>query len=227
MAIDGKMVTFAANGGTADGYLAEPETPGRHRAVVVVQEWWGLDDHIKDLCRRLASEGYVALAPDHYHGRVAEEPSDAMKLAMELDLDQATAEMRGAVNFLKARDDVGAVGIVGFCMGGRLSFLAACRIPQLDAAIVFYGRGPDDESEIRNITAPVLGLYAEDDPNITPKVPAVSAAMAAAGKSFTYHIYPGTHHAFFNDTRPQIYNREAADDAWKWSLRFFRQHLAA
>ncbi|MFN8535220.1 MAG: dienelactone hydrolase family protein [Dehalococcoidia bacterium] len=223
-----QMVTFAANGGTVDAYVAEPAGLGPHRGVVVVQEWWGLDDHIKDVARRLAAEGFVAVAPDHYHGQIAAEPNEAMKLRMRLKEETAVAEMRGAVDYLKGRGDVGdvgGVGIVGFCLGGWLSFLAATRIPDLGAAVVFYGRAPE-EQDLAAITAPVLGLYAEDDPNITPNVPSVSAAMAAAGKNFTYHIYPGTHHAFFNDTRPEIFDADAARDSWRWVLRFFRQNLA-
>ena len=225
MANPGTMVTFPANGGTVDAFVAEPSSPGPHRGVVVVQEWWGLEEHIKDVARRFAAEGFVAVAPDHYHGKIAEEPNEAMKLRMELDEETAVAEMRGAVEYLKGRGDVRGIGIVGFCMGGWLSFLAATRIPDLGAAVVFYGRAPA-EAELAKVGCPVLGLYAEDDPNITPQVPAVSAALAAGGKAFTYHIYPGTKHAFFNDTRPQVYNAEAAQDAWKWTLRFFRQNLA-
>ena len=224
MANQGKLVTFPANGGTVDAYVAEPASPGPHRGVVVVQEWWGLEEHIKDVARRFAAEGFVAVAPDHYHGKIAEEPNEAMKLRMELDEETAIAELRGAVAYLKSRGDVRGVDIVGFCMGGWLSFLAATRLPDLSAAVVFYGRAPA-EAELAKVTCPVLGLYAEDDPNITPHVPAVSAAMAAAGKQFTYHIYPGTKHAFFNDTRPQVYHVEAAQDAWKWTLRFFRQNV--
>ncbi|GIW08818.1 MAG: carboxymethylenebutenolidase [Dehalococcoidia bacterium] len=224
MAEQGKMVTFPANGGTVDAYVAEPASPGPHRGVVVVQEWWGLEEHIKDVARRFAAEGFVAVAPDHYHGKIAEEPNEAMKLRMQLNEETAVAEMRGAVDYLKRRGDVQGIGIVGFCMGGWLSFLAATRIPDLGAAVVFYGRAPE-QTELAKVVCPVLGLYAEDDPNITPNVPAVSAAMAAAGKQFTYHIYPGTKHAFFNDRRPEIYNADAARDAWKWTLRFFRQNL--
>ncbi|MCS7002766.1 MAG: dienelactone hydrolase family protein [Dehalococcoidia bacterium] len=225
MAIHAQMVEFPVNGGTATGYLVAPDSPGTKPGVVVIQEWWGLNDHIKDVARRFAEEGFVAIAPDHYHGRVAEEPTDAMKLAMEIDYDKVVAEVSGAMTTLRNRGDVGKIGVVGFCMGGRITFLTACRNRGVGAAVVFYGRAPAEE-ELRNIEAPVLALYAEDDPNITPLAPQVSAQMAAAGKNFTYHVYPGTRHGFFNDDRPSTYHPEAAADAWRWTLRFFRQNLA-
>ncbi len=208
----------------AEGYLAVPDVAGTKPGVVVIQEWWGLDDHIKDVARRFAEEGYVAIAPDHYHGKVTDEPDEARKLAMELDLNSAIAEVRGAARILKARGDVAGVGVVGFCMGGRISFLSAARVPEVDATVVYYGAGPS-EQDIQNIKKPVLAFYAEDDPSVNPGIAATSAAMAAAGKNYTYHTYPGTHHAFFNDTRPQIYNAAAAADSWKWMLRYFRQNL--
>ncbi|MCL6647456.1 MAG: dienelactone hydrolase family protein [Chloroflexi bacterium] len=224
MEIQQGMVEFAANGGQASGYLARPAGEGRWRGVVVVQEWWGLEEHIKEVARRFAAEGFVALAPDLYHGRIAAEPDEARKLRMLLEEQTALAELRGAVDYLRALPEVTGVGIVGFCMGGWLAFLAATRIPSLAAAVVFYGRAPEP-SDLANLRVPVLALYAEDDPAITPHVPQVSATLAAAGIPFTYHIYPGTRHAFFNDTRPTTYHPAAAADAWRWTLRFFRQHI--
>lgn len=220
------MITFPANGGEGQGYLAVGPGGEKKPGVVVIQEWWGLDDHIKDVTERFAAAGFVALAPDLYHGQVATEPDEARKLAMELEVDHAIKEIAGAVKELASRDDVNGVGTIGFCMGGKLSFLAAARIPEVGAAVVCYGAGPAD-TDIAKIEVPVLGLYAEDDPNITPNVPNVSAAMAANGKSFTYNIYPGTHHAFFNDMRPEIYNAEASADLWKWSTRFIRQNVTS
>jgi carboxymethylenebutenolidase len=226
MANSTSNVEFPANGGTVPGYLAKPEGNGPFPGVVVIQEWWGLDDHIKDVARRYAEEGFVAVAPDLYHGKVATEPNDAQKLAMEMDQDRAGVEIAGAVKYLLGRPDVGKVGVTGFCMGGRLSFLAAYRTPEASAIVPFYGASPEPWSQMANITAPVLAFYAEDDPNITPKVPQVAAAMADAGKDFEYTIYPGTHHAFFNDDRPHTYSAEASADTWKRALAFFRDKLS-
>lgn len=226
MAITTADVEFPANGGTTPGYLAKPEGSGPFPGVVVIQEWWGVDNHIKDVVRRYAEEGFVAVTPDLYHGKVALEPNDAQKLAMELNQDYAGVEIGGAVKYLHSMPEVGKVGVTGFCMGGRLSFLAAYRIPDVSAVVPFYGASPEPWSQMQNITAPVLAFYAEDDPNITPKVPAVAAAMAEAGKDFEYTIYPGTHHAFFNDDRPHTYNAEASADTWKRTLAFFREKLA-
>jgi carboxymethylenebutenolidase len=153
-AVRGEMVAFPSNGEAAPGYLARPETDGPFPSVVVIQEWWGLEEHIKDVARRLFAEGFVALAPDLYHGRVATEPDEARKLAMGMQLDVALRDIQGAIAFLKRRevsprrgefeggDDVAPkkVGVVGFCMGGSLTLRAAARSADVDAAAPFRAR---------------------------------------------------------------------------------------
>lgn len=222
----GTMVTFPSNGGETPGYLALPSTtpaPG----IVVIQEWWGLEPHIRDVTDRFAAEGFVALAPDLYHGKVATEPDEARKLAMELEYDRAVAEIIAAARYLLNRAEVRGpkVGVVGFCMGGGLSLLSACRSDLFGAAVVFYGRNPNPIEQVRSLTCPLLGLYGEADQGIPPtEVERLRQALQEAGKQFELHIYPNAPHAFFNDTRAS-YRPEAAIDAWRRTLAFFRQHL--
>ncbi|MER3398492.1 MAG: carboxymethylenebutenolidase [Chloroflexota bacterium] len=222
-----ELVEFPVNGGTCPGYLARP-AEGTHPGVVVIQEWWGLEEHIKDVARRFAREGFVALAPDLYHGKVTSEPDEARKLAMELNRQRALLEVRRAVAYLKAHPGVAPkkVGVIGFCMGGGLALLTAIYEPELDAAVVFYGRNPDPIDLVAQIRCPLLGIYGEADQGIPPsEVERLGEALKRYGKQFELHIYPGAPHAFFNDTRPQIYRPEAAADAWAKTLAFFRRHL--
>jgi carboxymethylenebutenolidase len=213
------------DGETLTGYLARPVEGGRRPAVVVIQEWWGLDGHIKDVAGRFVNEGFVALAPDLYHGAVASEPDEARKLVMELDMEAAVREIRAAIAFLLAQDYVigPQVGIVGFCMGGRL-VLATARVEgNLGAAVAFYG-SPLTPEEATEVKAPLLGLYGDRDHIPVPDVRAMQAALDRAGIENEFHIYEGAEHAFFNDTRAS-YHAEAAADAWMHTLAWFRAHL--
>jgi carboxymethylenebutenolidase len=213
---------------TLQGYLARPEGGGRRPAVIVIQEWWGLNDHIRDVTRRFAGEGFVALAPDLYHGVVVSEPDEARKAVMELDMGDAVREIRQAVDFLQGQSDVAGpkVGIVGFCMGGRLVLQTARVEPDLGAATSFYG-APLTPGEAAEVQTPILGLYGtEDASNPLDKVRAMEKALDEAGIENQIEIYEGAHHAFFNDTRAS-YHPEAAADAWKRTLAWFRAHLGA
>ena len=223
----GEVVSFDSNGGRAEGYLSVPES-GAGPGVIVLQEWWGLVPHIKDVADRLAAEGFVALAPDLYHGERATSPDEAGKLMMSLDIDRAEEDLRGAIQFLLAHPAVTAraVGTVGFCMGGVLSLHAAAKNEAVGACVVFYGIHPKVNSPLENLRAPVLGLYAERDNSVPPAAArALEARLHSLGKRAEFHVYPGTAHAFFNDTRPEVFDPEAAADAWRRTLEFFRAHL--
>jgi carboxymethylenebutenolidase len=223
----GQTVEFESNGGTARGYLATPEGGGGP-GVVVLQEWWGLVPHIEDVCERFAAEGFVALAPDLYHGEKTKSPDEAGKLMMALDIARAEKDMRGAVEFLLGRDDVRgeSVGTVGFCMGGVLSLYAASKNRRVGACVVFYGIHPKVEPDLEALRAPVLGIYAEKDQFVPPAAArALEERLKALGKGAEFHVYPGTDHAFFNDTRPEVHDAEAAADAWRRTLEFLRRHL--
>ena len=224
----GEMVEFKSNGGTTEGYLSLPAASGKGPGVIVVQEWWGLVPHIKSVADRFAAEGFVALAPDLYHGERASSPDEAGKLMMALDIARTEKDLRGAVRFLFDQEaTTGArVGIVGFCMGGVLALYGACENREVGACVVFYGIHPKVEPRLENLEAPVLGLYAGRDKSVPPaQVRELEAKLKALGKQAEMHIYPETDHAFFNDTRPEVYDPEAASDAWRRTISFLRQHL--
>ena len=223
----GAMVEFAANGRTTGGYLATPAS-GSGPGVVVIQEWWGLVPHVKDVADRFAGEGFVALAPDLYHGRSTTSPDEAGKLMMALEIDRAERDLRGAIEFLLARDDVAAerVGTVGFCMGGQLSLFAACANPSVGACVDFYGIHPNVTPDLAGLEAPVLGFFAERDGFVTPEAARkLESDLRAAGKDVEITIFEGADHAFFNDSRPDVYHAGYAAECWSRMVAFYRRHL--
>jgi carboxymethylenebutenolidase len=226
----GEMIEFPSNGSTGQGYLALPES-GAGPGVVVIQEWWGLVPHIEDLCARFAAEGFVALAPDLYHGEKTTEPDEAGKKMMALQLDRAAKDLSGAVDVVRDKGDGSGVGVVGFCMGGGLAFvLAGQRNDAVTAVVPFYGGIPwqDTAPDYSAITAAVMIQCAGKDDWVTPDVAGEMAqALRDAGNSdVTVHVYPEADHAFFNDTRPEVYDPEAAALAWQRTLAFLRDHIA-
>jgi len=224
----GQMVSYSSNGGSAMGYLATPST-GKGPAVVVIQEWWGLVPHIKSVADRFAASGFLALAPDLYHGKSTQSPDEAGKLMMALNIEQAERELAGGVAYLKSHPQnyTGKVGTVGFCMGGALSLYAATKNANVNAAVIFYGGHPNVKPDLAGLRAPILGLYAENDGFVTvTSVRDLEKNLKSLGKKYEFHIYPGVDHAFFNDERPAVYNPTAAEDAWKRTLKFFNSHLA-
>ena len=224
--MSGEMVTFQSNGSSTSGYLSLPAS-GKGPGVIVIQEWWGLVPHIKVVCDRFADEGFVALAPDMYHGESTKSPDEAGKLMMALRIDEAEKDLRGAIAYLLNHEATSGdkVGTVGFCMGGALSLYAASKNPQVGACVVFYGIHPNVKPDLANLQAPVLGIYAEKDAYVPPAVVhELEAKLKELGKSVEMHIYPGVDHGFFNDTR-QAYNEAAAKDAWRRVLTFFGEHL--
>ncbi len=223
----GEMVRFPSNGQEAEGYLAKPAS-GSGPGVVVIQEWWGLVPHIKDVCDRFAGEGFVALAPDLYHGKSTAEPDEAGKLMMAMKIDEAARDMSGAVDYLVGLDATTGdkVGCVGFCMGGGLSLYLASLKPQIGACVIYYGVLPGAQPDLSKVQAPVLGHYAEHDQFASPaSARELENKLKSLNKQVEFHIYPGTDHAFFNDTRPEVYHAEAARQSWERTLAFFREHL--
>ena len=221
----GKMVDFPSNGGTTQGYLATPAS-GKGPGVLVIQEWWGLVPHIKRVADRFAAEGFSALAPDMYHGKTADEPDGAGKLFMALNIAQAEKDLRGAAKSLAGQSSTAKLGAVGFCMGGQLALFAGTVNGNVGAVVDFYGIHPNVKPDYSKLSGPVLGLFAEKDGFVTPQTAReVDAAIRKAGKSSEIHIYPNVDHAFFNEDNTAAYNKAAADDAWRRTLAFFRQHL--
>ncbi|HWO00206.1 MAG TPA: dienelactone hydrolase family protein [Blastocatellia bacterium] len=227
MATAGKMIEFQAGGRKAQGYLAEPEAKASHPALIVIHEWWGLNDHIKDIAERFAAKGYIALAPDLYDGTVTKDPAKAGELMQGLAQERALEALSGAVNFLKGYASVKAekIGVTGFCMGGTFALLLACFNSDIKASAPFYGDVPPDDV-IKNLSAPVLFIGAQNDPWITrDKMERLRAALKKFGKEGEVKIYSGVGHAFFNDTRPEAYDREAAQDAWERVGQFLTDRL--
>ena len=223
----GEMVQFPSNGQEAEGYLAMPAS-GSGPGIIVIQEWWGLVPHIKDICDRLAGEGFVALAPDLYHGGTSTEPDEAGKLMMAMNIDEAAKDMSGAVDYLAGHDAStgGKVGCVGFCVGGGLSLYLASLKPEIGACVVYYGVLPGAQLDFANIQAAVLGHYAENDNFAGPAAAReLEGNLRSLGKEVEFHIYPDTEHAFFNDTRADVYDADAAKLSWERTLPFFREHL--
>ena len=227
----GEMIEFPSNGSTAGGYLATPES-GSGPGVIVIQEWWGLVDHIEDVCDRFAAAGFVALAPDLYHGKKVQpgEPDEAGKAMMAMQMDQAARDMSGAVDEVLRRSTGDKVGVIGFCMGGGLALVLATQRPDAVAAVVpCYGIIPWPDAQ-PDYVGDVGGRAWATTPRRTTssrrrRPTRWRTQLRALGKSVEIVIYPGTDHAFFNDTRPEVYDADAAGALWDRTLEFFSAHL--
>ncbi len=222
----GQMIEFAANGGMARGYLARSDRGGP--GVIMVQEWWGLNDQIKGMADRLAAEGFTVLAPDLYHGDMAREPQEAQKLMMALNVEQAAKDLRGAAEALKAHGATGEkVGSVGFCMGGQLALYGGTVSPNVGAVVDFYGIHPAVKPDYSKLQGPVLILCGDKDPMAGPEAcRAVEQGIKAAGKQAEVVVYPGADHAFMNEQRPEVYKDDVARDAWDKMVRHLRANLS-
>lgn len=228
----GDMVTFKSNGNSAGGYLAAPEA-GTGPGVIVLQEWWGLVPQLKGVCDRLAAEGFVALAPDLFHGEIAEhtEMDKAAHLMNTFPADRAARDMHGAVSYLLAHDATlgNAIGIVGFCMGGMLTMLLAAREgDRVAVAVPFYGYAAGEgEPDWSGLTAVVRGQMAEDDGFFpAPGGAELVQRLTSMGKDVAFTVYPGTQHAFANDANSiGTYDPVAAEAAWTACLAALRAHL--
>ncbi len=223
----GEMTTFPSNGHDCDGYLAgSGAADGAGPGVLVIQEWWGLVPHITDVVDRFAAEGFTALAPDLYHGRSSTEPDGAGKLMMALNLEQAAKDLSGAIALLQERTGRAKVGVVGYCMGGGLALVVASKRPDAVGAVApYYGviPWPTAQPDWSAIEAKVVGEYAELDDSANPEaVAALQTKLRDLGKDATLHVHPGTQHAFFNDTRPEVYDAGASAAAFARTVELFR-----
>lgn len=220
-----ETVSFGTNGDTADGYLARPISQGPHPALIVIQEWWGLDAHIKDITERFGRLGFAAIAPDLYHGQFTSEPDEARKLAMAMESHRAALEIDGAARWLLQQPYAKGpkFGCVGFCMGGGLVLTTAIRNYDVAAAIVYYGGLPNPPEQLEAIQAPVLAFYGDDEADRANQLQQV---LRQHNKSIELHIYEGAPHGFFNDFNEGAYNRTAAYDTWPRAVHFFQEHLA-
>lgn len=222
----GKEIVFKRpDGQEAKGFYGEHAFESGAPAVVVLQEWWGITDHIKSIVDRLNDVGFRALAPDLYQGKIAKDTEEANVLMTGLDWGAAVhQDLRGAVQHLKATGS-SKVAVVGFCMGGALSIASAVHIPELDAAVCYYGIPPKELADPSKISIPFLSHFANIDEWCTPEaVDALEDALAEGKDPFTLHRYDAQH-AFFNETRPEVYNQEAAELSWERTLEFLRHYL--
>ena len=226
----GELVTFPSNGTEGQGYLAVPAS-GSGPGVVVLQEWWGLNDQIKEVCDRFAGDGFVALAPDIYRGAETKEPDEAVKLMMALNIQQAAKDMAGAVRYLRAHDAVTSdgVGVTGFCMGGGLALWLATLVPDDVLAVApYYGVIPWEaaQPDWSKLSAPVQGHYAENDEFASPEaVAALEAQLRSLGKDVEFFTYPDCEHAFTNHHRPEVFHSEHTELAWQRTIDFFRANV--
>ncbi len=222
--ITADSAVFTVDENSVNGYLARPAGAATAPAVLIIHEWWGLNDHIRDVAERYARAGFVAAAVDLYGGAVTKDPQKAGQMMNALDPKRALANLDTTIRFLRAADYVSAVGVTGFCMGGVYTVLAACNFP-VDAAVAFYGM-PDDLSVVEKLSCPLLFIGGEKDQWITvEKMRRLDAALKQYGKDAEVKIYAGADHAFFNDTRPEVFSAGHAADAWQRTIEFFSKHL--
>ena len=223
-----ETVRYKSGEETVSGYLAAPETPGKHAAIIAIHEWWGLNDWVKEQAQKFAAEGYVVLAVDLYRGKVATTPDEAHELMRGVPQDRGMRDLKAAFDYLAARPDVQPekIASAGWCMGGGYSIRLAVAEPRLAACIVNYGPLPTEAANLAKIKAPVLGNFGAEDRGIpADAVRGFAAAMQAAGKTADVKIYDGAGHAFENPNNTAGYRAAAAADAWQRMVAFFRAHL--
>lgn len=223
-----EMAAYQSGDETVKAFLAVPDSPGRHPGIVVIHEWWGLNDWVKEQAQKFADLGYVALALDLYRGKTASNPDMAHELMRGMPQDRAIRDLKAAFDYLASRPDVNhdKIGSVGWCMGGGLSLQLAVHEPQLAACAVNYGSMPTDPADIQKIRAPVLGNFGAEDHGIPPDaVHAFEKAMKAVGKTIDVKIYDGAGHAFENPNNKAGYRQDAATDAWARMVGFFSKTL--
>lgn len=227
-AVKTQIVHYPSGDSTISGFLALPQSHGKHPALVVIHEWWGLQPWVKEQAEKFAAQGYVALAVDLYRGQSTIDPAVARKLVSALPRDRAIADLQAAFAYLASRPDVDSskIGDVGWCFGGGWALQLAIHQPKLAACAVNYGSLPTDSAEIDAIRCPVLGNFAGLDRGITPaKVQAFEAAMKRAGKSVNVKIYANDNHAFENPANKTGYRAGDAANAWQRMVAFFHRNL--
>jgi carboxymethylenebutenolidase len=224
-----RNVDLKVNGDGAYAFLAEPDDNARHPGMVLIQEWYGIEPHIRDLAQKLAAEGFVVAVPDLYHGKIATEPNDAQKMIMMIagNIDKAAREIIGALDTVKAMPNVEPKkpGLIGFCVGGLMTYVVASRYPDLGAVVPFYAGGYDPTpEEVAKVNAPVLAFYGSRDDSIPMKqVKKIEHMYKAAVKYITVKVY-NDGHAFINPSHG-MGNEKAAAEAWPLAVQFLKDKL--
>ncbi|TMB78048.1 MAG: dienelactone hydrolase family protein [Chloroflexi bacterium] len=222
-------VDLKVNGDGAYAYVAQPDDNAKHPGVVLIQEWWGIEPHIRDLAHKLAAEGFVVAVPDLFHGKVVTEPDEAQKMVMMIagNIDKAVREIIGALETVKAMPNVEPkkLGLMGFCVGGMLTLVVASRYPDLGAVVAFYPGGYDPKPEdVAKVNAPVLAFYGRRDQSIPmEQVDKIEKMFKAAGKDYTAKVYDAGH-AFINPAHG-MGNEQAAAEAWPLAVNFLKEKL--
>lgn len=220
-----EKIEFETAGGASSAYVAMPddandETP----AVVLIHEWWGLADHIKDIANRYADEDFICIAPDLYRGKVTKDKNEASKLMHDLAIEDGLNTIKNAIKSARDKYKINHFGVTGFCMGGTFAFQSACSLEGVSAAAVFYGDVPDDET-LKNLSVPVLFISGTKDEWINSEKVGAMEKFADENNLPVESVKYEADHAFFNDTRPEVYNETAAEDAWAKVISFFSNNL--
>lgn len=221
--MENEMLTFDTAGGPASAYAALPDG-GSGKAVIVIQEYWGLNDHIKDIARRYADEGFVAVAPDLYRGKIATDSEEASRMMGDLRIEDGLDIIMNAMGAAALAFDLSHFGITGYCMGGTYALRAACELEGLSAAAPFYGDIPEEDI-LRKLKTPTIFISATRDGWITPEKVGFLEDVAEQFELPVHTVKYDADHAFFNDTRPGVYNAAAANDAWALVTGFFKDKL--
>ncbi|MFM8395548.1 MAG: dienelactone hydrolase family protein [Acidobacteriota bacterium] len=218
-------IEFEGDGLTVAAYEARPVEAGPRPALILIHEWWGVTPHIEDVARRYAAAGFLVVAPDLYDGVTTRDADEAARLMAGLSLEKGLASLRVVLAGLRSRSDVTAVGVTGFCMGGTFALRLACE-ERLEAAAPFYGDVPEETDFIARLSCPLLFIGGEKDAWITTaKMDRLAAALRQYQRDGDVRVYPGASHAFFNDTRPEVYSPTDAADAWQTVVAFLKRNL--
>ena len=218
-----ETLSFDTANGPTSAYVASPDGGG-DKAVIVIQEWWGLNDHIRDIAGRYTDEGFVAIAPDLYRGKVAKDPTEASRLMNDLQIEDGLDTIRCSIDAAALSLDVSHFGITGFCMGGTYALRAACELEGISAAAPFYGDIPP-EDVLKNLRTPTIFISALQDAWINPDKVSTLEEAAERYELPVHTVKYDADHAFFNNTRPEVYDETAARDAWALVIGFFRDKL--
>lgn len=221
--MDTQTLSFDTANGATTAYTAMPADPGA-KAVIVIQEWWGLNDHIKDIARRYADEGFVAIAPDLYRGRLATDPKEAGEMMNALEIEDGLDTIRSAISAASSELRLSHFGITGFCMGGTYALRAACEVDGISAAAPFYGDIPE-EDVLKKLKTPTIFISGTKDAWINPEKVATLEDAAERYELPVHSVKYDADHAFFNNTRPEVYDEAAARDAWALVIGFFNDKL--
>jgi carboxymethylenebutenolidase len=216
---------FTGNGKEVNVFIARPAGVEKAPAIIVIQEWWGLNPHIEDVAQRYAREGFIAVAPDLYDGVTTKDSKEAANLMGALKTEKGLEYLQIVLDRLRSMSEVSSVGVTGFCMGGTFALLLACHA-KVEASAPFYGDVPVDTTVIGRLRCPLLFIGGEKDQWITvEKMSRLDTALKQYAKEGEVRIYKGADHAFFNNTRSEVYSKADAEDAWKRVIEFFNKHL--